>query len=407
MAKPLLLYLHVPFCTSKCSFCDWVQEIPGSELRLTSESPRRVAYIDALCCQIDSSAEFVEDRGYEPEIMYWGGGTASSLSLQEIERLCTTLHRHYDFSRMLEVTIEASPETLTREKLTLFHDFGFRRISIGVQALDDERLRVIGRMHRTKEAIESVYAARECGFEDVNIDIISGFPGERLAGFEASLQQALGLPVTHVSLYSYRPAVGTAMFKQLRRGSAGKAQLEEQLEAYALGASLLEAAGLPEYAMSHFGSRRCHSDLAYFQLRMDWLGLGSGAVSMLGGRSLTNRRGQLDAYIANPTACDEDIPAAAPHVASRMLYQALSTYEGVYLPWWRERIGVEFAESREHPAVAYLLDYLGRMGGLVEEPERVRLTREKIASAFIHLLNANVPANARDRVGVNAMVGGY
>ena len=95
------------------------------------------------------------------------------------------------------------------------------------------------------------------------------------------------------------------------------------------------------------------------------------------------------------------------HVASRMLYQALSTYEGVYLPWWRERIGVEFAESREHPAVAYLLDYLGRMGGLVEEPERVRLTREKIASAFIHLLNANVPANARDRVGVNAMVGGY
>jgi oxygen-independent coproporphyrinogen-3 oxidase len=407
MSKPLLVYLHVPFCTSKCSFCDWVQEIPGAELRLGSESPRRMAYFEALSRQIDHVAPALAERGYRPEIMYWGGGTASILSLREIELLSTTLSRHYDLSSFKETTIESSPETLTPEKLRAFLDFGFRRISIGVQALDDERLRVIGRMHRTKEAIESVYMAREAGFEDVNVDIISGFPGETLKEFEASMARVVELPVTHVSLYSYRPAVGTAMFKQLRRGSAGKTQLEEQLAAYALGASLLEAAGLPEYAMSHFGKLRCHSDLAYFQLGMDWVGLGSGATSLLGARFLSNRRGQLDEYVANPTRHDEDIPASSPHVASRMLYQALTTYEGIYLPWWRERIGTDLADSRQQPAVAYLLDYLQRIGGLIEEADRLRMPREGIASAFIHLLNANAPLNARDRVGVNAVVGGY
>jgi coproporphyrinogen III oxidase-like Fe-S oxidoreductase len=407
MTKPLLVYLHVPFCTSKCSFCDWVQEIPGEELRLTSKAPRRSKYIDALCQQIDHTALEVKARGYSPEIMYWGGGTASILSLEEIRQLSETIHRHYDVASFKEATIEASPETLTPEKLQAFLDFGFRRISIGIQALDDERLRVIGRMHRTKEAIDSVYMARAAGFEDVNVDIISGFPGETLAEFEASMKRVITLPITHVSLYSYRPALGTAMFKQLRRGSAGKTQLEEQLRAYECGAAMLEQAGLPEYAMSHFGNQRCYSDLAYFQLGMDWLGLGSGANSLMGGRFLTNRRGELDAYSEKPTVHDEDIPAASPHVASRMLYQALTTYEGICLPWWRERIGVEFAESRQQPAVTYLLDYLQRMAGLIEEDHHLRMPREKIASAFIHLLNANAPINARDRIGVNAVVGGY
>ena len=407
MAKPLLVYLHVPFCTSKCSFCDWVQEIPGSELRLQSGTPRRTQYIEALCRQIDDLLPRLGDQGYEPEIMYWGGGTASILSLTEIQRLSETLSRHCDLSQFRETTIETSPETLSPEKLKAFLDFGFRRISIGVQALDDERLRVIGRMHRSQEAIASVYMAREAGFDDLNIDIISGFPGESLSEFEASMERVVALPVTHVSLYSYRPAVGTAMFKQLRRGSAGKTQLEEQLQAYERGAALLERMGLPEYAMSHFGKLRCHSDLAYFQLQMDWVGLGSGATSLLGGRFLTNRRGQLDAYNQNPTQYDEDIPAASPHVASRMLYQALTTYEGLDFSYWRERMGADFSESRQHASVTYLLDYLQRVGGLEEDSQSLRLPRAKIASAFIHLLNANAPVNARDRVGINAVVGGY
>src|SRR5262249_46585234 len=157
-----------------------------------------------------------------------------------------------------EATIEGSPETLSPDKLRVFREVGFTRISVGLQSMETARLRRIGRAHDAETGAESVRRAKEAGFDNINIDLISGFPGETLGEFEASMRQALSLPVNHVSLYPSRPSSGTVMREQLRKGHADKLAIEEQLNAYDLGRALLADAGMPEYSMSYFGSPKCY-----------------------------------------------------------------------------------------------------------------------------------------------------
>lgn len=408
MRKPLLVYVHIPFCTSKCTFCDWVQEVPASELRLPKDSPRRVAYVEALCQQLKTQLPVLMSDGYTPEIMYWGGGTASILSEGEVHLIAEVISKYIDIPSLREVTIEASPETLSREKLHAFRIAGFRRISIGVQSFDDDRLRQIGRMHLSKEAVQSVQMAHGAGFEEINIDLISGFPGETLKCFEDSLRRALALNVHHISLYPYRPVPGTAMFRQLRRGIAGKTALDEQLSAYRLGRQMLQEAGFPEYAMGHFGAKQCYSDLAYFRLEMDWAGFGSGATSLLSQRFLSTRRGNLDHFIKHPCEYDEECPAGAESIASRLIYQALTTFEGISARHWTDRTGTNLTEVCKQSAVMSLLEYLGRAcGGLDANPIRICLPQEHVAEAFIRLLHDNAPPSSQARQGVAGLLGGY
>jgi len=323
MSRDLLVYVHIPFCTSKCHFCDWVQEIPVADLRLPSASSPRVRYLKALAQQIETVGPQLVEEGYSPKILYWGGGTASILSLEEIDYVMSALRLSFPLDDVEEATIECSPETLTREKLQFFRSLGFRRISIGLQSLDDERLRHIGRSHDSTLGAASVRLASEAGFEGVNIDLISGFPGETLEEFAASLRAALELPADHVSLYPYRPAAGTVLRRFAGRDSVGKIDFREQLESYELGRTFLAEAGLPEYALSHFGRAKCRSDLAYFQLRMDWMGFGSGATSLLRQEFLTMQRGQLHRYIDSPTAFDSVFSASSPKITPRLIYLSL------------------------------------------------------------------------------------
>ncbi|MDQ3274146.1 MAG: radical SAM protein [Actinomycetota bacterium] len=138
--RPLLVYLNVPFCNSKCHFCDWVAQVPVRDLRLTPVSSGRVRYLRAVGEQIHALAPRLRDAGYRPRIVYWGGGTASILTVAEIEALFGALSTAVDLSDVVEATIEGSPESLDLEKLRLLRRLGFNRISIGVQSLDNERL---------------------------------------------------------------------------------------------------------------------------------------------------------------------------------------------------------------------------------------------------------------------------
>ncbi len=154
--KPLLVYVNVPFCNSKCHFCDWVAEVPVADLRLRPETPARRRYMEALVAQIVAQAPMLKSRGHQPVIMYWGGGTASILTPAEMTAVLTALGEHLDLSGLGEVTIEGSPESMTLEKLTLLRSFGFNRVSLGVQSFDPARLRQIGRVHDGEQAKEAV-----------------------------------------------------------------------------------------------------------------------------------------------------------------------------------------------------------------------------------------------------------
>jgi oxygen-independent coproporphyrinogen-3 oxidase len=393
--KKLLVYVGIPFCTSKCHFCDWVREIPTSTLRQLDPSGERRRYIEALTTQIRTQGARLAAEGHVPSILYWGGGTPSILTADEVHTVMDALRDVFDLGGLVESTIECSPDTLSLDKLRAFRGAGFQRISIGLQSMNDERLRRIGRAHDAAIGTASVRWAKEAGFDNINVDLISGFPGETLAEFEASIRAALELPINHVSLYPYRPANGTVMHEQLRKGLLGNVELAEQLGAYRLGQTLLAEAGMPEYALSYFGSPRCLADQAYFQLQMDWVGFGSGANSLLQGEVLGTAHGKLAGYIASPLEHDHRIPAASPEVTGRLLYQALSTAEGASAALWKERTGADLDAILAQPGLQPMLDFFARTVGLERDARGLRIPAERLGSAFVQLLYWCAPVQAR------------
>jgi oxygen-independent coproporphyrinogen-3 oxidase len=381
--SPLLLYVNVPFCNSKCHFCDWVVQVPIGDLRLGEESEGRRGHLDALRTQIAAHGPALAER-YRPEIMYWGGGTASILSCAEIETLHGALASTFPLDGIAEATIESSPESLTLEKLTLLRGLGFNRISIGVQSFNDARLRMIGRAHSAATAEASIDLARQAGFDNVNIDLIVGFPDQELSEVEQMIRKAVALPVNHYSIYAYRASQGTVLRRRLDRAKA-KTDLARQLQAYQLATEILAEAGYPEYTFAYFGSPICLADLSYYQAKLDWIGFGSGSFSVLGGRSKGFFGGKLHSYIANPTEFDFDVPLSDQSQAVNLIGFALTTPAGVEADVFAERTGTSLWTALEYPEVADYLGQLCQYGRLITDEAGIRFAREDIAKVFISM----------------------
>jgi cytochrome P450/coproporphyrinogen III oxidase-like Fe-S oxidoreductase len=384
LARPVLLYVNIPFCNSKCHFCDWVTEIPVRDLRMTSQASGRLRYLHALQTQVRSQAPALVAAGYHPEIMYWGGGTASILEPGEIETIYGAIAAEIDLDGIAEATIEGSPDSMDIAKLRLLRQLGFNRISIGVQSFEDHRLHKIGRAHSAAQAVKSIEAARAAGFDNVNLDLIVGFPDESLDEVARTARRAAALPVNHFSVYPYRASPGTVMRKQLNRTDR-RSDLGHQLDAYRLTSDVLEHHGFAEYAMSYFGGPRCQSDEAYYRLLMDWAGFGSGANSLLGHRFLANKRGQLHRYNARPTEFDVDVPASSPPATLYFLSQALTTIEGMDARLFQERTGVSLRSACGCPEVMSYLESMSEHGRLIIDRNGIRLHREDIAQTYIAL----------------------
>jgi oxygen-independent coproporphyrinogen-3 oxidase len=399
----VLLYVHVPFCTSKCFFCDWVVEIPSKALRQGADSELRRRYLDALIEQIRRT----DSTDHQPRILYWGGGTASILTTDEITRIWAALRDHHDLSQLVEATIESSPETLTAEKLACLYEQGFRRISIGVQSFDDERLRTIGRAHDAQTAVRALELAYAAGFRDINIDLICGLPGERAHERERTLELVRRLPVNHFSVYPYRATNGTVLAKQITKRAQRILSLDEQVEAYEHMREGLKAAGHAEYSLNFFGEPRCRSDLAYFNLEMDWYGFGAGATSLVHRRYRSTERAGLATYLEDPLRVTEDVAASSPHVVSRLLYQSLSTPWGLIADNWEQRVGLGLNELLEHSEVRYLIDFFRRVASVVVDDDGARVPFEQVPRAFINLLFLNAPASVKRIDGARALFGAY
>ncbi len=385
-SRHLMLYVHVPFCPSKCHFCSWVQGIPKSELLLRPQDTVRRDYIDAVCYEIRERAKEVNRLGYLPNIVYWGGGTASSLEIDEIEKIHTALQESFDLSSVNEATIEGSPDSVTPEKLRFIRSLGYKRFSYGVQSFNDERLRRIGRVHRSEQSREAVKWTVDAGFEDINIDIMCGFPNEKLDEVENTMKEAVKLPVTHVSYYPYRPIEGTVMRKQIAQHSLGTIDVNEQKAAYALGRNILEEAGFHEYAMSYFGHPSLN-DLAIFRLKQEWLGFGAGAHSLLNGTWHIHDRGNIAAYIKAPLKWDTSIPPYSEQVVLMLLHQGLSTFNGIERDDWYQQTGKSLDETLQQPGVKWYVNFLRSKIGIIEDEVGIRVPRER-TDAFIDILYA-------------------
>ncbi|MFE3326088.1 coproporphyrinogen-III oxidase family protein [Streptomyces sp. NPDC059176] len=378
----LMLYVHIPFCHSKCTFCDWVQAIPTKDLLRKPEDSVRQNYIAALCREIEMRGAAHRAAGDVPYVVYWGGGTASSLDEREATAVMDALRSSFDLSGVAEATIECSPDTVDEEKLTFFRGLGFNRVSSGVQSFDDARLRRLGRRHTAAQAIRIVHAARAAGFEDVSIDLMSGFPDQQADELARTVDQALQLPVNHMSLYSFRPTPGTFMRRKMA-DTERRNYLRRQQVLFTRARRAIHDSGLAEYANGYFGKVSPFAAM-YFQLRADTVGLGSGAISLVNQQFQSHMKGLLHAYVADPLGFDIDVPAGQDRVLVSLLQAGLAMFDGVPRKDWAYRTGTDLTDVLARPAIAPLADFL-RGRGLVEDEHGIRLPRDKAGLTLIEL----------------------
>src|SRR5687767_4045682 len=348
------LYVHIPFCASRCPYCDFATAPARSALRSR--------YVDALDTEIRREGQ----RLGRPRVatLYFGGGTPSLLEPSEVTRLGAALHEAFDL-RPAEATVEANPATLDRARLGAWVALGITRLSLGAQSLSAEGLRALGRTHRAEDVAPAVTAARSVGL-DVSLDLIFGWPGQTAEAWGADLAAAVALAPDHLSCYPLElalepeeavanwPGAGWRSVERWRRRSAAAQPDDGGVAAlYEIAEAALERNGYRHYEIANWAraGKRCQHNLVYWR-NGDWLGVGAGAHSHLAGVRLRNS-GVLPAYIA---AVDRDDPrivdnAADAAVDGAML--ALRLDDGLDLARYGARFG-QAAASRVRGALRSL-----------------------------------------------------
>ena len=351
---PLSLYIHIPFCKSKCAYCDFAS-FPGREAMWE-------AYFAALCGEIRAA----KGDAHRVETVFFGGGTPSLVPEAYIAGALAAAREAFCFAPGAEVSLEANPGTLTMEKLRAYRQMGVNRLSIGVQSFDAGLLRDIGRVHTPGEAVEAVRMARAAGFANIGIDLMYGLPGQTMGAWEATLETALSLPLAHISAYALIVEEGTPM-------AAREDELpgeEDVLSMQRLCTRALAAAGFERYEISNYARAgfACRHNLVYWR-RGEYLGFGCAAHSFFGGERFRNAS-DLEGYLRGARGLErERVDGKAAREETVML--ATRTGEGLSLENWREDFGEDFCAGREK-----VLDALRRAGLLEIADGRVFLTEK-------------------------------
>jgi oxygen-independent coproporphyrinogen-3 oxidase len=387
MSRCHSLYVHVPFCRSKCAYCDF-----NSYARKERLIP---AYIDALLREATFWAESgVVDR---VDTLYFGGGTPSLLPIADMERLLVALRRRFDIALGAEVTAEANPETVDVAYLRALRRLGVNRLSIGVQSFDNAELRFLGRIHDAARAEEACHAAREAGFDSVSIDLIFGLPRQTTEQWRRSLEKAVAVGPDHLSLYALTLEEDTPLARRVAAGECQEPDPDVQAEMYTWSSEQLAEAGYEQYEISNWSrpGHRCRHNLTYWQSR-PYLGLGAGAHSYVDGYRLANQR-LPDRYIelvpigGGAWPCDPSPPQVesveqpdAGRELSDAIILGLRLTEGVWLAGLSERFGVDVGErfggeTRELEA----LGLLESVDGQIRLTERGRLLGNEAFQRFL------------------------
>ena len=331
--KPLSLYLHIPFCVRKCAYCDF-PSYAGREKELPS-------YVEALKREIMEAGRKWPDR--RVETVFFGGGTPSILTGRQMKELMNAVFSSFSISPDAEISMEANPGTLTPEKLTAYRETGINRLSIGVQAMDDRLLQNIGRIHTTDEAIQAVHMAKDAGFDNINIDLMYGLPGQSMDDFTDTLEKALSLPVTHLSMYSLIVEEGTPLYRRVEEGEQVPDD-EETLLMQHTAAKVAEEHGLFRYEISNYAKPgfECRHNLTYWR-RAEYLGLGSAAHSMMENTRFSNTASLSD-YLAGVREAERQLLDESDALEETVML-SLRTSEGMDLDEYKRLTGKDFARK--------------------------------------------------------------
>lgn len=276
MKKELELYLHIPFCVSKCRYCDF--------LSAPSEEEYRQIYVERLCRRIRYWSDVIHNYGYVIVSIFVGGGTPSILTEAQITQIFEAVRESFPIREDAEITLEMNPGTDVKDKLPVYRKLGINRLSMGLQSADNEELKCLGRIH-TYEDFRQVYQwAREAGFTNINVDLMSAIPGQTLESYEDTLRKVADLEPEHISAYSLIIEEGTPFYERYGEGRHAEELPDEDIERqmYVRTGEILEDYGYHRYEISNYAKDgyECRHNLGYWD-RKEYLGLGAGASSLM------------------------------------------------------------------------------------------------------------------------------
>ena len=284
--NPLGIYVHVPFCRSKCQYCDFYS--------LTCKDDKSVeTYLRAICDHIKESGPLTP--GYKVDTIYFGGGTPSFLGADALATILTTIRRSFDVDSNAEITFEANPDSVSDQLLRRLKAEGFNRVSLGVQSDNDETLRKLGRPHDYAQVIGAVQRIRKAGFKNLSLDLMYGLPGQTLINWKDTLERVVTLNPDHISCYALKLEEGTPLYdcKEI----LNIADDDVQADMYLAAVEILRGYGFRQYEISNFARKGLYSrhNMKYWT-GGEYLGFGPNASSDFGGRRFVIMR-DLQGYV--------------------------------------------------------------------------------------------------------------
>lgn len=335
--KELEIYIHIPFCVKKCRYCDFLSAPAGKEMQ--------DAYMESLCRELTERSKDCSD--YRVSTIFIGGGTPSVVEPAWISRIMDILRENYDLWEDAEITMEMNPGTVNRESLKIYKDAGFNRLSIGMQSTNDEELKTLGRIHSYEQFLEAYNQAREVGFDNINVDIMSALPGQSYESYETTLKRVAELvpPPEHISAYSLIVEEGTPFYEEYENGKLSLPDEDTERQMYELTGAFLKQYGYERYEISNYArkGRECRHNIGYWE-RKNYLGFGIGAASMMENVRFQNAT-DINEYIKSPCGVgEEDQVLSLDEQMEETMFLGLRLTKGVSFAEFQKRFGVTIDE---------------------------------------------------------------
>ncbi|TMC24489.1 MAG: radical SAM family heme chaperone HemW [Chloroflexi bacterium] len=369
LLETVSLYVHIPFCHTRCHYCDFNT--------YAGMLPLREPYVRALLTEIGMAGALTKLPGGKPRrsrTIFFGGGTPSLLSVSQVSRILDACYDNFAVDEDAEITLEANPGTLSREQLVGLRAAGVNRLSMGAQSFDAELLKTLGRIHSPKDITQAVRDAQAAGFTSINVDFMFGLPGQTMRHWRETIERALDLHIEHLSLYSLIIEEGTPFYTWTHEGRITPGDEDLCADMYEYADERLHAAGYVNYEISNWslpGFQSRHN-LTYWH-NLPYIGMGAGAYSSFGGRRFSNVREPAE-YIRMlkaqqwPEVESETVDKA--QAMSETAFLALRTAQGLHLPTFEQRFALPFAQF-----AGDRLHMVEEAGLLERETEWLRLSK--------------------------------
>lgn len=340
--KELSIYIHIPFCIKKCHYCDF--------LSAPADSAAQEEYLRALIREIQTEA--VKYREYRVTTIFIGGGTPTAVNPGILCSVLATVKEHFTVKEDAEISMEANPGTVTKDSLLQYREAGVNRLSIGLQSAKDSELAMLGRIHNYADFEKTYYGARECGFNNINVDVMSALPGQTPDTYKETLEKVLSLtpPPEHISAYSLIIEEGTPFFEHYGKEDNSPESVaalpceEDERAMYYLTEEVLNEAGYDRYEISNYSRPGfvCKHNMVYWQ-RGNYVGFGLGAASMVGNVRFLNAS-DMKAYMEAEKKITEETPLSKKEQMEEFMFLGLRITNGIAREKFLDCFGISMDE---------------------------------------------------------------